>query len=123
MINLSRIVNNPRLGAAPLVRVRRSQTVGANGRATNAEAPTDIAGIVTMDKGAILERIAEAEYVTGSILVHTTDDLRMAGQDADADLVQWKGSSYTVTAVGDYSAYGFMWAICEPVSIPGVANA
>lgn len=121
MIDLSRIVSNPNLGAAPVVRVRRTQTVGANGRAVNAEANADITGIVTMDKGAVLERIAEGEYVAGSILVHTQDDLRMAGQDVDADLVQWKGGRYLVKTVGDYSAYGFMWAVCEPVSIPGAA--
>lgn len=121
MIDLSDLLDDPDIGGVPMTRIRRAQTVGDNGRAVDTFAPSGFTGIVTMDKGAILNRIPEGEYISGSILVHApANSLRIAGIGYDADLVQWRCANYTVKALGDYSLQGFMWAVCEPVSIPGV---
>lgn len=121
MINMAFLLRDPDIANVQMIRVRRAQTIGDNGRAINTSSPSRITGTVTMDKGAVLKRIPEGEYVEGSILVHAPAcSLRVAGIGYDADLVQWKGASYTVKTIGDYSSQGFMWAVCEPVSIPGV---
>jgi galactose-6-phosphate isomerase len=114
MINLGELCSDPEMGAEQLVCARQTQTM-VLGRAVNAEAKTGFVGVVTMDKGSILERIADGQYVAGSILVTTVFPLRMAGPGMDADVVVRKGARFIVKALGDYLAHGFNWAVCEPL--------
>lgn len=78
-------------------------------------------GVVTSDRGELLERVAVGEYASGSILVITRFVLRDAGPNATADIVVWNGKQYTVTKVYPYSTYGrgFIEAICELVPLAG----
>lgn len=121
LLDVSDVLTDPDFTDATLVCARNTQTVGSNGRATDASQSIKFAGVVTMDKGAILNRVAEGSYVDGSILIHTKFLLRMNGANVDADVVTRKGKPFTVTAIGDYSDYGrgFVWAVCEPVRLAG----
>lgn len=113
MIDLSDALNDPELGAEGLTRIRFDQTVSARGRATNAETQLPFMGIVTMDAGAILERVDDGAYVTGSIMVTTETPLRAGDNEADV-VVRSDGKRYNVNKVGDYLHHGFNWAICNP---------
>jgi hypothetical protein len=68
-----------------------------------------------MDKGAILERLPDGAYVTGSILVTTSFSL------SDGDIVKRGGSRYTAKTSGDYARYGFVYAVCVPDGVTGAA--
>lgn len=114
MIDLDDVLNDPELGATELTLVRLDQTVSARGRAVNAESQGVFTGIVTQDAGAILERTADASYVTGSIMVTTSTALRVGDDSVEADVVIWQGKRYNVNKVGDYLLHGFNWVICNP---------
>ena len=78
-------------------------------------------GVVTSDKGELLQRGVVGEHATDNISVITRFKLRDAGPGADADIVQWNGKRYTVTKVNDYSTYGvgFTENICEMIPLSG----
>lgn len=114
MIDFDDVLNDPELGAQTLSLLRVSQTVNGKGRAVNVETPTTICGIVTQDKGAILERVEGSSYITGSILVTTAAPLRALGDGIEADIIVWRGKRYAVNTVSDYTAHGVNWAVCNP---------
>lgn len=121
LLDVSELMTDPDFATNTLSCARMAQAVGTDGRATDTPTNTAFVGVVTADKGSILKRMAEASFVEGSIMIYTKFRLQMVGAGFDADVVTWKGSTYTVTNVGDYSEFGqgFVWAICEPISLPG----
>ncbi|MCY1459295.1 hypothetical protein D9M71_767610 [compost metagenome] len=105
-----------------LVCKRSTQTVGDNGRATNVVTSTPFVGVVTSDKGDILERLAGGERKTGSITIHTIFRLTAgSGEDSIADIITWQGRDYTVANVNDYSHFGrgFVAASCDLLPLAG----
>ena len=100
---------------------RQTQVDAGHGRVTNDQTVLPFAGVFTMDAGSIMRRVPEGSYVTGSILIYTLLQLRVAGDDVDADLVTWHGAVYRVTHRGDYTGYGqgFVWVIAEPMKLAG----
>ncbi|VWD02192.1 bacteriophage protein [Burkholderia aenigmatica] len=106
-----------------LVCNRMTQTVGPNGRATNAATSTPFNAVVTSDKGDILHRNADGSRIIGSITLHTMFRLRDGGPDntADADEIVWQGATYTVVNVNDYSHFGrgFVCATCDLKPLTG----
>jgi hypothetical protein len=79
------------------------------------------AGVVTNDRGQILNRTAVGEYYPDSIFIATRFALRDGGAGDSADIVQWNGRQYTVTQVNPYSQYGvgFTEVICEIIPLSG----
>ncbi len=114
LLDVSDVLADP-LFASSLVVIRSVQSVGANGRATFAVREIPISGVVTAAQGGLLERMADAGRIRGSIMVHTTFRLFEASGSTDADVVRWQGRDYTVFSVADYSSYGagFVAAECE----------
>lgn len=100
---------------------RQVQTVGSNGRAVNESLSVPFYGVVTQGDGDLLDRGPDGERVKGSITITTTFTLRMGGDDYSADIVTWKGNDYTVSALGDYSNFGYTYAACTPRSLSGGA--
>ncbi|UGA37951.1 hypothetical protein JOS77_29125 [Chromobacterium haemolyticum] len=102
--------------------IRTQLTTGSNGRDTSTQTTTPFFGVITSDRGDILDRLAGAERVVGSITIHTPFRL-VDGRDPGitADIVTWKGNHYTVSNVNDYSHFGkgFICASCEPISLSG----
>lgn len=113
MIDLSEVVNDPELGARALELRRVVQTVDGRGRAVNTETPYPFTGCITMDKAAILERIADGEYITGSVLV--TSDTPINAED----IVVWGGKRYVVMVINDYLWHGVNWAVGVPDGVGG----
>lgn len=122
-LDVSDIIVDPDFAQNPgaLFYTRNVQSVSGGGIASNSPTTTRLAGTVTMDAGDILRRDPEAAFVTGSILIHTPTHLIDGQAGKDADIVTWNGRRYTVKTVGDYSSFGagFIWAICEPLSLSG----
>jgi len=94
---------------------RTVQSIDNHGRAQFTSTVIQITGVVTSDKGDILERIATGSRLKGSITVHTGFVLIASDGDTDADVITWNGRDYTVASVNDYSTYGtgFVSASCD----------
>ncbi|PIK75263.1 hypothetical protein [Pseudomonas sp. 382] len=122
LLDVTEVLLDPDFMDMGLVCKRSTQTVGDNGRATNAQSSTTFAGVVTSDKGDILERIAGGERKKGSITIHTM--FRLTAGDGDeiiADVVTWQGRDYTVANVNNYSHFGrgFVAASCDLLPLSG----
>lgn len=121
LLDMTDVLLDPDFLDTTLVYTRQTQVDIGHGRVRDDQVAAPFAGVVSMDAGAILNRLPEGSYVSGSILIYTLTRLRMKGTGVDADLVDWHGARYRVTNMGDYSGYGagFVWAICEPLNLPG----
>ncbi|MFJ4349463.1 hypothetical protein ACIPZ5_01030 [Pseudomonas sp. NPDC089428] len=122
LLDVTEVLLDPDFMDMGLVCKRSTQTVGDNGRATNAQSSMPFAGVVTSDKGDILERIAGGERKKGSITIHTLFRLTAGdGEDIIADVVTWQGRDYTVANVNDYSHFGrgFVAASCDLLPLAG----
>lgn len=121
--DMSDILTDPDFLTFDIPGTRQIQTIGNNGRATNAAQAFTFDGVVTSDKGDVLERSAIGERIDGAILI-VTDYILLDGRTGiSADLVTVKGRQYTVKQVNDYSEYGqgFVQAYCEPIPLDGGA--
>jgi len=116
MLDVSDILSDPDF--ADVLTVKRTiQMANDRGRADEDAKTFDITGVVTSDRGDILDRLPDMRRVAGSILIHTQFRLIASEGDTDTDIVTWNGKEYTVTDVNDYSRYGagFVCAKCEPL--------
>ena len=120
-LDVTEVLLDPDFMDTGLVCKRSTQAVGDNGRASNAVASIPFAGVVTSDKGDILERLAGAERKKGSITIHTVFRLIAGEGDTTADIVTWRGKTYTVSNVNDYSHFGqgFVCATCDLLPLAG----
>lgn len=100
---------------------RNSLSTDNNGLGVVESAYIPFSGVVTSDKGELLQRGAEGERANATISVITRFQLRDAGNGATADIVQWNGKQYTVIKINDYSTYGvgFIESICEMIPLAG----
>ncbi|KAF1069150.1 MAG: hypothetical protein GAK45_01171 [Pseudomonas citronellolis] len=121
-LDVTEILLDPDFMDTGLVCTRNTQVVGDNGRAVNTPTRTPFAGVVTSDKGDILERLAGGERKKGSITIHTLFRLTAGdGETIIADTVTWQGRDYTVANVNDYSHFGrgFVAASCDLKPLAG----
>ncbi|MWK54681.1 hypothetical protein GO594_01705 [Pseudomonas otitidis] len=121
-LDVTDILLDPDFMDTGLVCKRFTQDIGDNGRASNTATSTTFAGVVTSDKGDILERLAGGERKKGSITIHTLFRLQAGnGPDQIADVVTWQGKDYTVANVNDYSHFGrgFVAASCDLLPLAG----
>jgi hypothetical protein len=120
-LDVSEVLLDPQFCDTGLTCTRNTQTVGLNGLAANTPTVTPFYGVVTSDKGDILERMAEGSRVKGSITIHTKFALQDGRSGLDADVVTWQGRKYTVSNVNDYSTYGagFVDASCDLMPLAG----
>lgn len=121
-LDVTEILLDPDFMDTGLVCKRSIQTIGDFGRAVNTVTSTPFAGVVTSDKGDILERIAGGERKKGSITIHTMFRLTAgSGEDSIADIVTWQGRDYTVANVNDYSHFGrgFVAVSCDLLPLAG----
>ncbi|KKL38615.1 bacteriophage protein [Burkholderia contaminans FFH2055] len=122
-LDVTDVLLDPDFMDTGLICNRMTQTVGTDGRATNAVTAIPIDAVVTSDRGDILHRNADGSRIIGSITLHTPFRLRDGGPDgrADADEVVWDGATYTVVNVNDYSHFGrgFICATCDLKPLSG----
>jgi len=121
LLDVSEIVLDPDFADA-IVCKRRSQTIGTNGRATNA-APveTTFYGVVTEYDGDILERMEIGDKIKGSITIHSKFPLIEGAPGQTADIIAFRGREYTVARVENYSHFGagFTAARCDLLPLSG----
>lgn len=119
-LDVSEVLSDPDLiEPTGLVRVRRTQTISAQGLATNAEASTAFSGVVTAGKGDSLRRTDAGNNAQGNITVTTTTDLRAELPGQDADIVVWQGRRYVVESIADYRNFGYVQAFCDLLPLAG----
>src|SRR5260364_219467 len=119
MMELSTVLWNAEYADSTLVCFRQTQATDRYGFARNTEAQFTFTGIVTPETGDELERTAAGAYTNARITIHTPFQLSAGDQTQDADIVLWQGRRYTVTAVKDYSAFGFVCATGEFLPLNG----
>jgi galactose-6-phosphate isomerase len=104
-----------------LVCTRKAETVTGQGLSQITPTVVNFYGVVTSDRGELLERLAAGERAVGSILVVTKTPLVDAGSGQTADVVTWNGRDYTVQKINPYSRYGvgFIEAYCDLLPLAG----
>ena len=95
--------------------VRYTETVGANGRLV--KTPTSYlnqVGVIYPSQSS-LERGPDADVQPKELTVVTKFQLRGITTHNKPDVVQWRGSEYTVMTVSGYShfGHGFIEAMCQ----------
>lgn len=106
-----------------LVCTRNTQTVDADGFATNVSQDIPFNGVVTVDRSLEAKRMAAGQSIGGAILVVTQFRLTQGKSGLDADVVLYNGRHYRVTFVDPYTSYGagFVQAHCELMEFNGGA--
>lgn len=104
-----------------LVCVRGEQSVGDDGIASSAQTEIPFVGVVTVKDPSSLDRTPAGERIRGAITVVTKFQLVDGADGLTADVVRFKGKSFTVAEVGDYSHYGrgFVQATCDLLPLTG----
>jgi len=120
-LDVSEVLLDPDFNDRTLICERNALSTDNTGRGVIKTEVTPFSGVVTSDKGELLQRGAVGEHATDSMLVVTRFRLRDAGMAATADVVQWDDRRWTVTKVNSYSKYGigFVEATCEMVPLSG----
>lgn len=104
-----------------LVCTRNTQTVDADGFATNVSQDIPFNGVVTVDRSLEAKRMAAGQSIGGAILVVTQFRLTQGKSGLDADVVLYNGRHYRVTFADPYTSYGagFVQAHCELMEFNG----
>lgn len=104
-----------------LICTRTTNAVGSGGLTAGTQTTIPFFGVVTADRGALLERTADGSRIMGSISVVTATFLTAGNVQYAADQVTWNGRQYVVSHVNDYSRYGrgFYEATCDLLPITG----
>ena len=121
LLDVSEVLLDPDFCDITLKCERNAIATDNSGRGVLSTSVTRFAGVVTSDKGELLQRGAVGEHATDNVSVITRFRLQDAGPGRTADVVQWNGKRYTVSKVNDYSTYGigFIEAICDMIPLEG----
>ena len=114
LLDVTEIVNDP-LFTEPAVWVQRTVVVGVDGIGVYAETQSNIYVVPTAGDGSILERGRDAGVVNHSSRFYTTAPLAPGQHGRDADRLIWRGRTYQVRSVSDWSNWGvgFVSASCQ----------
>lgn len=120
-LDVSDVLLDPDFFDNTLVCERNAISTDSTGRGVKVTETVRFCGVITSDKGELLQRGAVGEHATDNILIITRFRLRDAGPNVTADIVQWIGKRYTVSKVNDYSTYGigFTENICDLIPLSG----
>jgi hypothetical protein len=121
LLDVVDVITDPDFCDTELTYKRSSEIVNDQGRAVLTSNTSGFAGVVTNDKGALLQRGVDAERIKDTVLIVTRTILRAAGVNVSADIVTSDGKSYTVTQILGYSRYGrgFVEVIAELIPLAG----
>lgn len=119
LLDVTEILTDPDFLTTGMTCERQAQTVGTDGMAVNTPTTFTFSGVVTSNRGDVLDRIAEGQRIVGSITIHTKFQLTDGSGSNSADIVTVLGRKYTVTSVNDYTHFGrgFVAADCEPLNL------
>ncbi|MBJ8361259.1 head-tail adaptor [Citrobacter cronae] len=120
-LDVTEVLLDPDFCDYSLVCTRKTQSVDADGFATNTDQNTPFNGVVTVDRSLEAKRMAAGQSIGGAILVVTQFRLTQGKPGLDADVVTYNGRHYRVTFVDPYTSYGsgFVQAHCELMEFNG----
>lgn len=108
LIDVTELLNDPDF-VDSLGHIRRTQTVGTNGRASFTETDMGtILGSVQSGADGVLERVPDAARPSGWIRVYTTAQLVAHDEGAGVygDVLVWSGRRWQVRTTDDWSNFG-----------------
>lgn len=122
LLDVSDVITDPDFGERVTVQ-RRSAAAGSNGRPTVQTSSSTISAVVIPQSDLPLQRGPDQQSLPKLIQVHTTFRLRSASTDPQSgieyqpDLIVWKGDSFQVNRVYDFSSFGagFVSADCSSI--------
>ena len=114
-IDVTDIVNDPDFVDCISI-IRRTSTVGTNGRNTTVETPIAARGIVQAVKGNDLARLPEGARISEYISVFTQTPVYIDNATPGySDLILWNGLRYRVTVVSPWLNWGRGWVRADCV--------
>ncbi|WP_206923024.1 hypothetical protein [Alicyclobacillus suci] len=105
MINVSRVINSPRL--AQKFTVYRKSGVWNAGRYSESETALSMIGVITVADPNDLEQIPEGDRQKGAISIHTSQPLQVTTQSGTSDEIEWRGNRYRAAQLFPYADYGY----------------
>ena len=112
MINVSRVVNSPRL--AQSYQIIRGVPPGSwlNGVYQGVTQTIEGFGVVTVAQSRDIEMIPEGDRVSGSMVFHSECAIYgtygdATGKGALSDMIIWRGHKYRVLYVAPWADYGY----------------
>jgi hypothetical protein len=109
MLNPGVVVNSPFLADTYKV-IRRTQTLGDNGRMTASSAlPVGRGGVVTMAGKGDLMLLDDSQRAENVISIVCQQELRGPTPGGLPDLIQWAGGTYRVIKTLPYPRFGQGW--------------
>ena len=110
-IDVTDVLLDSEIAGEAFIVERRTETVGQNGQSTVAIAQIQAYGAIQPEGDNDLIRTEDYDVQSKSVVVITNFRLRGVSQDAQGkeykpDIVIWKGNSFIVKTVEDFSQYG-----------------
>lgn len=113
MINVSRVVNDPRFSQS--FKIYRKSGKWSKGRFEQIEREILMHGVITPAKPKEIEMIPEGDRVGGELSVFTTTQLftthSLENDKGTSDELLWMNERYKIYQVNNLSGYGFYSAI------------
>lgn len=123
ILDVNEVIDEP-LFTDPAIWLQRDVVVGADGIAVITETATPIKVIPTAGDGSTRERAPDGAIVHHRQRFYTRAPLNAGTEGKDSDRVVWRGRTYLVDSVGDWSVwspagFGFVSAACRLVRPDG----
>jgi hypothetical protein len=118
MLDVSDVLRDPDL-MQTLTVSRAVVGVGDTGRATETVAALSVAGVVAPATDEQLQRLPEGDRSNETIAVYTGTRLTAGDDTHGPDVLAWKGGTYQVKGVWDWSDYGFFEVLAQSDTMQG----
>lgn len=122
MINVSRVVNDPRF-TQPITRIQRTEVLNAYGETTTVNTTTTIQATVTSPSKTGIMRFADAQTYADTIQITTFSNLNGPAIGSQPDLIVWQGQTFIVAIVNDYCTFGYTRATCKLTDLQDLPHA
>lgn len=117
-LDVTDVLDDPDFRTDGLIRIRMVETVNEHGRAVFSPEELLFSGVVTqMGASERTNRNEDTTFVSDSIAITTRTQLIGSNQTANADIVVYENTRYTVTNVRNNSNWGegFYRADCDAI--------
>lgn len=115
---LADVLDDPEL-MTPFEVTRATQGVDTKGRTQLVQQNFDAAGEICPATPEQLERLPEADRSTETIAILTGMQLTAGSDTLAPDTVTWRGGTYKVVSVQDWSGFGFYEVLAQSDTMQG----
>lgn len=109
MINVSRVIKDPRFSQAFKLFRKNGRFIG--GRFNQTETEYSFSGVIKPASPEDIEMIPEGDRVGGEIVIYSTSELKVSSKEGTSDEIIWNDERYKLYAISPYKDYGFYKAI------------